>query len=258
MKSELITFDNISGLFWYAQEQEDGSDSPMSLKEFKDSIWRDAPFARLSQAAPLSYNNAFEDQLTLDCVQIENEEESTLKLIFKEDGTIEGRNEFPLYEGDIVEYFRGDYRITSSKIFIWGVLTDDIEFENNLQSIYIELKQLVNNDEGDYNEEDAIEFIRENISYELDDRLTDNEILMLVNWAEDYIDMEFEKNKKRKPFVAFELRTIDQNEINKYVLERATENNIKINIDELYDLLYAELMYRKDIGFVGEDDIVNN
>lgn len=247
----------MTGLLWFAEEYDDGSNSPMSLKEFKDSIWRDEPSAKLSGGRTIPKDEKGNQQLIFDCVRIEDDETSSFTLLLREDGTVSGKIEFPLYDGEPVEYFKGDYLISNSKITIWGVWDMDFELED-LHSIFIELKKIKRPEELIYDIDEAIEFIRDYISYELNDKLGDQDIVKLVDLGEEYIEMEYQINKKKKPFIAFDLKTINEENLNDYVLKNAVKHSIILNIDEIEDITSAELAYMIDAGLATEYEIYDN
>lgn len=243
---------SMAGSLWFAYEKNDGSDSPMTLQEFKDSIWREEPSAKLSGGRIIPKDEKSEQQLIFNCCRrTENYETSTFRLLLYEDGTVSGRIEFPLYDGELVEYFNGDYKISNSKISIWGVWAEDIAFEE-LYSVLIELKKIKKEDEElEYNTDNAVEFIRQNISDELDEKLSDEDIVILLDLEEEYIEKEYQKNEKSKPYVSFDLRTIDQDDVNAYVLKNAVQHNIILTLEEVEEIMYAEIDYEEDAGLLG-------
>lgn len=243
----------IFGSLWFVNERDDGSDSPIKLKQFKNSIEGEESSATLSRINIIPKNEKSEQQITFDCYRIENSETSFVKLLLHEDGTVSGKIEFPEYEGEPVEYFRGEYKISKSKISIWGVWAEDIDFEE-LHSVFIEFKKIKNKDEElEYDEDEAVEFIRQNISNELDEKLSHKDIVTLIDLEDEYVEIEYQKNEKRKPYVSFKLRTIDQDHINAYVLKNAVQHNIILTLEEVEEIMYAEIDYMEEEGLIDEE-----
>lgn len=263
MKNQSHNFENtnqntnpprlMTGLLWYVDEFADGSNSPMSLKEFKNMVERDEPSGKLMQGIIIPKGAKLEQQLIFDCVRTEDYETSTFKLLLNEDGTVSGKIEFPLYDGVPIQYFKGACLISKSEITIWGVLAEDFEFEK-LHSVFIELKKIKNEDEElEYDEDEAVEFIRQNISDELNERLSDEDIVTLLDLDAEYIEIEYQKSLKHKPYLSFDLRTIDQDDVNDYVLKNAIKNDIILTIEEVDEIMYALIDYEEEIGLSGEE-----
>ena len=244
----------MTGSLWFVNEREDGSDSPISLKEFKNSIEQDEPSAELTIGSLIPKNKNAKQQLTFECFQTECGETSSFRMILYEDGTVFGKIEFLLYDGVPVQYFKGDYKISESKIIIWGVWAEDFKFEK-LHSVFIELKKIKNENEDEeleYDIDEAVEFIRSTISDELNEKLSDKDIVKLLDLEAEYIEMEYQKSEKSKPYLSFDLRTRDEDKLNDYVERNAVKYNINLEIEEVEEIMDAELDYMEDAGLTEE------
>lgn len=107
-------------------------------------------------------------------------------------------------------------------------------------------------DEIDYNFDEAAEFILENISEELSEKISHQDIVTLLKLEDEYIEKREEESKNRKPFLSFDLNILDQEDINYYVMTNAVKHNILLNEEEIEEIMYAELDYMEDIGQIGE------
>lgn len=128
----------MTGSLWFVYENEDGI-IPISLKEFKENIDADAHPEQLSRGNIIPQNEKMQQHIIFDCFRPEYDETLSFRLYLYDDGTIEGKIEYPIDYNVSKEYFRGNYKLNSkSKISIWGVWSVDADFkETNL--IFIEL-----------------------------------------------------------------------------------------------------------------------
>jgi hypothetical protein len=112
-----------------------------------------------------------------------------------------------------------------------------------------------NEDEIDDDSNEAAEFILENISDELCEKLSHQDILTLLKLEDKYIEKREEENKKRKPFLSFDLNILDQDDINYYVMTNAVKHNILLNEEEIEEIMYAEIDYMEGIGQIKDSSI---
>jgi hypothetical protein len=103
-----------------------------------------------------------------------------------------------------------------------------------------------------YRDDDLIKYIRETLSDELNAKLANEDILALTAFEDDYIEALYQKNLSRKPFIAFELIHIDQENINAYVLKKATEHHLILAYEEVKTIMDAELEFLNSLGLTEE------
>ena len=114
------------------------------------------------------------------------------------------------------------------------------------------MKNKKEEEEIDYNHDLAAEYILDNISDALFEKLSHDDILKLLKLEDAFIEEEYQRNEKRKPFIAFELVGIKQDDINYYVRMNAIKHNIILNEEEIEDIMYREMEYMREIGMMGE------
>jgi hypothetical protein len=113
-------------------------------------------------------------------------------------------------------------------------------------------------EELDINSIELAEYIFQNISEELSGRVSLNVIILLLDMETDYIDKEYEINKNRIPYISFDLRVLDQREINKYVWEKANQQGLDLTLEDVDEIMYAELDYLNGTGLIGSTIIEFN
>lgn len=113
------------------------------------------------------------------------------------------------------------------------------------------------NEEKDYNYNEAAEYILDNISDELSEKLSHQDIITLLEIEDKYIEEREQENLKKKPFVSFDLVTIDQDDINYYVMTNAIKFNIIIDKEETEEIMYAELGYMEQEGMTEDSTNLN-
>ena len=94
-----------------------------------------------------------------------------------------------------------------------------------------------------YGKSEVAEFILENISDKLNEKLSRRDILLLLQLEEKYWDELELKNNKTEPFISFDLKAIDQDDINDYVLRNALKHNLILNLEEVDEIMYSELYF---------------
>lgn len=94
--------------------------------------------------------------------------------------------------------------------------------------------------------EEKINYILEYVSYDLSSKLSREHIKMLLQFEDDFIDMKYEENEKSKPYISFDLRVIEQDEIDQYVYEQALNIGISISLEQVSEILYAALSYMEE------------
>jgi len=283
MHTETYTPNIMTGLLWFVDESEVESSSPFSLTLFKDNKRQKAPSAMLSEGRLIQNEDKSgqllifaRQQLIFDCQQIDNDETSTFKLTLYEDGTVSGRIEFPQSDRETVYYFKGDYSISTTKISIWGVWAKEIEFEE-LHAILIEFNKIITNvtllnlvyvlraEEGEIDEEEVeeydeideekyeidyeeVEYIFENISEELSEKLNIDDIVSILKLVKDYFDEEYIKNENKKPYIPFHLKPVETDDIDDYVYRNAAKHNLILNQEEVEEIMYAVIEYNEING----------
>ncbi len=111
-----------------------------------------------------------------------------------------------------------------------------------------------NEEEIDYNHDLAAEFILDNISDELFAKLSRNDVLILLKLDEDFIEVECQRNEKKKPYIAIELVGMKQEDINYYVRKNAIKHNIILNEEEIDEIMNVLVDYLYEIGKMWNDD----
>ena len=113
-------------------------------------------------------------------------------------------------------------------------------------------------DEQDvYSDDDLIKYIRETISDQLNAKLANEDILALTEFEDDYIEALYQKNLSRivHPIllkITFELINIDQENINAYIFNKATEHNLILTYEDVKTIMDAELAFLNSLGLTEE------
>lgn len=94
--------------------------------------------------------------------------------------------------------------------------------------------------------EEKINYILEYVSKDLSSKLSREHIKMLLQFEDDFINMKYEENEKSKPYISFDLRVIEQDEIDQYVYEQALNIGISISLEQVSEILYAALSYMEE------------
>ena len=100
----------------------------------------------------------------------------------------------------------------------------------------------------------SAEFILDNISDELFAKLSRNDVLILLKLDEDFIEVECQRNEKKKPYIAIELVGMKQEDINYYVRKNAIKHNIILNEEEIDEIMNVLVDYLYEIGKMWNDD----
>ena len=114
------------------------------------------------------------------------------------------------------------------------------------------MKQKGEHENDLYSDDELIKYIRETVSDELNAKLANEDILALTEFEDDYIEALYQKNLNRKPFIAFELINIDQENINAYVFNKATEHNLILTYEDVKTIMDAELAFLNSLGLTEE------
>lgn len=101
--------------------------------------------------------------------------------------------------------------------------------------------------------EEKITFILEYISKDISRKLNREHIKMLLQFEDDFIDMKYEENEKSKPYISFDLRVIEQDEIDQYVYEQALKIGITNSLEEVSEIMYAALAYMEENDELDEE-----
>jgi hypothetical protein len=100
----------------------------------------------------------------------------------------------------------------------------------------------------EYVMEDAVNVVYDNISDELKNKLSKNEIEAILDIGTDYLvnlgaAYEDEKNKNA-------VMDVDMDQMYDYVIENAAKHKINISDDEASEIFDAEEIYLRDIGVI--------
>jgi hypothetical protein len=114
-----------------------------------------------------------------------------------------------------------------------------------------------NDEQGDdqffYDLDEAAEVVWENIPQTLRDKYAFGEIYFILETEFDYLDsigIMFDEDDE-KPVCEYP-RDIDQQKMEKHILDTAIKNGILLSYDELGDILDAELIYYEMNGALGD------
>jgi|ERR1019366_5450884 hypothetical protein len=108
-------------------------------------------------------------------------------------------------------------------------------------------------EEIDYDSDEAAEYILENISDELCEKLSHQDIVTLLNLENEYVENEEKKYEKRIRESGINiLLSIDQEKVNDYIEINAWKYKINLDIDEVEEIMYAHIDYLEATGLTEE------
>jgi hypothetical protein len=110
-----------------------------------------------------------------------------------------------------------------------------------------------NDDEFYYDLDEAVEVVMENIPQSLREKYSFEEIYLILETEFDYLDSIgiFVDESEEMPVCEYP-RDIDQQKMEKHIVDTAIKNDILLTYDELGDILDAELVYYEMNGALGD------
>jgi hypothetical protein len=118
--------------------------------------------------------------------------------------------------------------------------------------------------ENDYINEDAAEMILENIPNEMREKFDFDDIMLILNIIEDYyeiLELKDAENTVENKVIPPELGApvdLDEEELKYHIIKNAAGNGLILTEEELAEILYAELLYLDDIGWLKEREALYN
>jgi len=110
-----------------------------------------------------------------------------------------------------------------------------------------------NDDEFYYDLDEAVEVVMENIPQSLREKYSFEEIYFILETEFDYLDSIgiFVDESEEMPVCEYP-RDIDQQKMEKHIVDTAIKNGILLTYEELVDILDAELIYYEMNGALGD------